>query len=174
MKKICMFFLTFLVAQCLATSAIAQVLLNSGFETGALSPWFQDRDFAPGEENWHVTAASPHSGAFAATGIGNKEIRQNFAPVPTNSIQHVSFWARHETTLVDLLAVDFFYSDSTTNEFHVSTQTTNYEFFDVTSHLTAGKQLVGFSIFGNANGRTFIDDATIAVPEPSSLLLAGF
>ena len=28
-----------------ATARAAQILLNPGFETGALAPWFQDRDF---------------------------------------------------------------------------------------------------------------------------------
>jgi hypothetical protein len=165
-----------IVAHCAATTLSAQVLSNPGFETGALSPWFQGNDYSIGEE-WNVTTLSPHSGNFAATNTGNKEIRQNLTAVPTNSIQTISFWASHEDPDLDLLSYDFFYSDGTTNEFYVNPIGSGYKFYDVTGKLSRSKNLVGFSIYGvlgSAPGRTFLDDVTIAtIPEPSATMLIG-
>lgn len=150
-----------------------EILLNGGFETGSLSAWFQDRNFG-GSENWNVTSSVAHSGTFSATNFGNMEIRQNFVAVATSEITSVSFWAKHDPAAASLLAVDFFYSDNTDNQFTVTTSGLDWNFFDVTSQLLSGKNLVGFSIFGNSGGRTWFDDASIqtaaaAVPVPGSL-----
>ena len=72
----------------------ANLLTNSGFESGALSPWFQDHVFGGGED-WNVTTADAHSGLYSATNTGNKEIRENFSPVPVQNITSISFWAKH-------------------------------------------------------------------------------
>jgi hypothetical protein len=50
--------------------ARADLLVNGGFETGALTPWFQARNFG-GTENWNVTSAVSHSGTFSATNVEN-------------------------------------------------------------------------------------------------------
>jgi len=162
----------------LASAAPIQLLANGGFESGALSPWFQGRDFG-GTEAWNVESTVTHSGSFAATDVGNKEIRQNIAAFSTNSITSVSFWAEHPDPGVGALAYDFFYSDGTDSEFLVDTTGSGWVFFDVTADLASGKNLVGFSIFGNSAGRTYFYDASIvgntaaAVPEPTSMLLLG-
>jgi hypothetical protein len=155
----------------------AQVLTNPGFETGALTPWAQDRDFG-GAENWNVTNSDSHSGTFSATDVGNKELKQTFVGVAVSSITQVAFWAKHPDAAVTALAYDFFYSDATNTEFQVNTSGTAWLFFDVTASLTAGKTLTGFSVFGNSAGRTFVDDLSIqtgtsAVPEPGSLFLVA-
>ena len=73
------------------------------------------------------------------------------------------------------LAFDLFYTDGTDNEFFVNTTDMNWDFFNVTSDLSAGKILDGLSIFGNSGGTTFVDDfvvdTTTALPEPASLAL---
>jgi hypothetical protein len=97
---------------CLGQAQAAQILSNPGFESGSLSPWFQDRDFG-GVEAWNVTSSDAHSGTFSATDVGNKEIRQNFAAIPTSLITDISFWAKHPDASVTALFVDLFYSDST-------------------------------------------------------------
>jgi hypothetical protein len=153
------------------------VLQHGDFQTGALAPWFQDRNFG-GSENWNVTSAVAHSGTFSATDVGNLELRQNFTPTPVSSITQVSFWAEHPNPSASALAYDFFYSDGSDVENVVFTTGTGWNFFDVTSHLTAGKTLTGFSVFGNSGGRTYLDDVTIAtaataVPEPSTLAPAA-
>ncbi len=152
----------------------APILSNPGFETGSLSPWFQGRDFG-GSVNWQVTNTDAHSGIFSAMDNGNKELKQTFSAVPTSLITQVSFWAKHPDPNVRALAVDFFYTDGTDQEFQVSTTGTGWNFFDVTSDLASGKQLNGFSIFGNSAGVTFVDDFAINanVPEPATLAVFG-
>ena len=69
--------------------------VNGGFETGNLTPWFQDRVQGGAGEDWNVTNVDAHSGSFSATNTGNKEIRQNLAAVLTDDILEISFWAKH-------------------------------------------------------------------------------
>ncbi len=179
-----------LLALCFGLSSQAQadqLIINGGFESGALSPWFQGNDFSVGTENWNVTAADAHTGSFSATDVGDKELRQNFSATRAGRITEVSFWLKHPDTSPFPqglpAAVDFFYSDGTQVQSVVLTMTTNWELFDVTDRLTPGKQLTGFSIFGfisagrfGLTNRTFIDDVMISVepvPEPATMLLLG-
>lgn len=169
---------SFLVVGLLGLSALTlsagEVLTNPGFETGSLGPWFVGRNFGA-TENWNVTSTVSHSGTFSATDVGNQELEQTFAGVLVSNITQVSFWVEHPNASVTALAYDFFYSDSSDIENVVITSGTGWNFFDVTANLSAGKTLVGFSVFGNSGGRTYVDDLNIATaataPEPNSLLL---
>jgi hypothetical protein len=160
----------------------ANVLSNAGFESGSLSPWFQDHSFSSGTD-WFVTNADSHSGTYSAEDTGNKELRQNFAGIAGSSITQFSFWAEHPVEgTASLLAYDFFYSDSTSAEFLVDTVGTGWTLFDVLANLNTSKTLVGFSIYGNSypGDITRVDDFVInvggAVPEPASwaMMLLGF
>ena len=144
----------------LAQNASANILVNPGFESGGLAPWFQGNDFG-GSVNWFVTNTDAHTGLFSATDQGNKEIRQDFAAVPTSSITEISFWEKQPSAAIS--AYTFYYSDSTDGQFTV-TPGIDWTFFDVTAQLAAGKNLVGFSVYGligPADDRTFLDDVTI-------------
>lgn len=164
-------------------SFAANIIVNGGFESGALSPWFQANDFG-GSENWNVTSADAHTGSFSATDIGNKEIRQNFAPVAVSSITQASFWLKHPSGSNLPAFVTLFYSDSTTTGFTVNTAGVGWEQFDVLGNLAAGKMLSGFSVFGYSGGaepnRTYLDDVVFStdnvVPEPATwaMMIAGF
>jgi hypothetical protein len=174
------------VAVFIATDAHADnILINPGFETGFLAPWFQNRNLCGGPcANWSVTSSDSHSGAFSAMDVGNIELKQNIAPTPTSQISQVSYWLKHPdggTLPVDAI---FFYSDGTVDEHggEQFTTTANWTFFDWTSDLKPGKVLTGFSLFGfNGNPaptqQTFVDDLTInvvsnnVVPEPGSFVL---
>lgn len=158
-----------------APAGAANILLNPGFETGTLGPWFEDRVFS-GTDPWTVTDVFPHTGTFSATVDGNREIRQDFAAVSTDLITEISFWAAHPNPNVSDLFVDFFYSDGSDTGFLVFTAGSDYNFFDVTSFLEGGKELTGFSIFGNSTGVTYFDDAVIdvnVVPEASTLAMGS-
>ncbi len=154
------------------------LIINPGFETGSLSPWFQDRNL-DGSEDWTVTSAVSHSGTFSATDIGNKEIRQNFTPTAASTITEVSFWLEHPTESQQPAFVSLFYTDGSNTGFTVTTPDTNFDFFDVTSNLDTTKVLSGFSIFGysraTAPTTTYLDDVRVlapaAVPEPGSIAL---
>lgn len=148
----------------------ASAISNGGFETGTLSPWYQARDFG-GTGNWAVTNTRSHSGAYSAFDDGNKEIRQDFAAIAVSDITELSFWLLHEQSAPAAYAL--FYSDGTIFQSAVLTTTLNWERSDVTSKLTAGKFLTGFSVFGYSGGVTYLDDVTITtsaapVPEPAA------
>jgi len=140
-----------------APVSMVELLVNPGFETGALAPWTQSG-------GWSVVNTNPHSGAFCAFDIGNNWIRQDFAPINTSLVSSVTFWSRQPEAQVQ--AVDFFYSDLTFDEFLVFIPTT-WQLNNVTSHLRpAGALLTGIRIWGYSGGPpgsddTFMDDVSV-------------
>jgi hypothetical protein len=161
----------------LTAAGQANILVNPGFETGDMAPWVVG--FSGGVDDWHVIAGG-QSGAFSATAAGNTQIRQDFAPVAGSDVSMISFWMMHPNSGSAPSAVDLFYDDFTFEENLISSTTTEWEFFDVTSFVNTSKTLVAIGIWGysSAGGdadRTNLDDVDIeAVPEPASLLsLAG-
>lgn len=156
----------------------ANVLTNPGFESGVMSPWYQDLSLLPGED-WNVTSAEAHTGTYSATDVSNKRIRQDFAAVPTNTITEVSFWLKQPEAVV--AAAVLFYSDATSEQITDWTvTTTDWYLYDITSSLDVGKSLTGFGVWGYAGGsaledRTYLDDVTIAtatIPLPAAAWLA--
>jgi hypothetical protein len=164
-----------------APAAASETLGNPGFESGALSPWFNGNNLeSGGGVTWHIITSDTHSGTYAVEDTGNIELRQNFSGVAASSISQVSFWLEHPNLVGAALAFDFYYSDSTSVENLLFTSGTGWEFFDVTSYLNSSKTLTGFSIYGYGGGVTRVDALTIstggAVPEPATwaLMLLGF
>lgn len=125
-----------------ALDALANVLVNPGFETGALPPWTTD--------NWSVTGADFHTGAFSAEDIGNFWIRQDFAPIPVGDINLIAFWCRQPDGPA-FQAVDFFYSAVDFDEF-LTAPGHDWTFIDVTSQLRAVGSLVAIRIWGYSGG----------------------
>jgi hypothetical protein len=162
------------------------ILQNGGFETGGLSPWYQDNDYTPGPVNWTVNSADAHSGTYSAYDVGNKELRQDIAATAVADIDQLSFWMKHPSLVNAPAYVTFFYSDATSGSFTEHSNSTDWQYFDLTSLLNASKTLIGFSIYGYAGGDgtpiTRLDDFVIdvrdptAVPEPAAwaLMVAGF
>lgn len=185
MKICCLSLLTILgLMVVLGDSAKADSILNGGFETGSLAPWFQDQTLCFSKcENWNVTSLDSHSGTFSATDVGDNSLRQNFNPVMTALITEVSFWVKHPDGGAVPTGGDFYYADGTSSSFFILTHDANWEFFNITSQLQPAKALNGFDLFGFSGGppsgteRTFIDDLSInavtPVPEPSSWLMAA-
>ena len=171
MKKI-----VFAVMILLASSAFAtELLVNGDFETGDLSPWYNARDFCTGTcVPWNVTTGNPHSGQYSAMDTGNIELRQDFAPTAASLITNVSFWINTDSGVA---AVDFFYTDSTDDEFVVFPNANTWTLENVTSDLDQGKTLMGFSIWGSGPNHTaYVDDASVmanTVPEPGTLVMLG-
>ena len=133
----------------------ANLLTNSGFESGALSPWFQDR-VVTGGENWNVTTADAHSGFYSATNTGNKEIRDTFSPVLVQNIKNISFWAKH-VGQGDAMFVDLFFDNGAERNTTVSVAANNtWQLIDVTAPAASpgalGTKVTGFSLFGNSLG----------------------
>ena len=167
-----------------AADPISPVILNGGFETGRLAPWFNARDFG-GIEPWTVTSSEAHSGGFSAVGVGNNELRQNFAAVATNAIAELSFWVRHPNLTFQFgQAFDLFFADGSSIERSFPVSGDQWQFFDLTNRLPANRTLVGFSLWGYNSSSperpvTLVDDVRLAaertppVPEPATLMLVG-
>ena len=164
-----------------STSAFgANILSNPGFETGVLSPWTNGSDFCGGCV-WGVDGADAHSGTQSAFVDGNRLMLQTFTAIAVSDILEASFWAKHPASVSGAaMYVSFDYSDATSNGFIISTTSSDWEFFNVTSNLAAGKSLVSFGVYGNSGTLARFDDALIdvgvpAVPEPTTwtLLAAG-
>jgi PEP-CTERM motif len=166
-----LFFLVLFAGVALADTELLQ---NGGFESGALSPWYNARDFCNNGtcSSWAVTNSNPHNGTYSAMDIGNFEMRQDFTPTPGSQITDVSFWIY---TSAPASAFDFFYTDSSDEEFVVFAPQNTWTLETVTADVNAGKTLSGFSIWGSSPSiTTYVDDASItATPEPSTLVLLG-
>ena len=154
-----------------------ELLVNGGFETGDLMPWFQARDFCGGLcIDWAVTDTKAHSGTFSATVTGNIELRQNFTPTAGADITSVTFWA---IAGFQFGAIDFFYTDGSDEEFVYDASSTDWTLVDATADVDTGKTLSGFSVWGgDPNGVYFYDDLSITtggtgVPEPGTMMLFG-
>lgn len=155
------------------------ILVNPGFESGSLAPWYQGNDFG-GPENWNVTNKEAHTGLFSATDVGNKQIRQDFAPVFVGDILEASLWIKNpDDGGPRVNAIDFFYSDGSNTENVVFQPDNNWNFNNVTSLLVPGKFLTGFSLYGYVGGgggedRTYVDDWVLnVVPTPGSVAVLG-
>lgn len=157
---------------CASSVYAVNVLVNPGFETGNLAPWFADSG-APS-----VTNADAHSGNFSAAALGGDSIRQNFAPVLTNNVTEVSAWIKRPP--FQFSQYSFYYNDAPTTTALIQGNSSNWDFFNITASLTPNAHLTGFSIFGTSPGPAFMDDFTINannVPEPASaaaLVAVGF
>jgi hypothetical protein len=160
-------------------------ITNGGFETGSLSPWYENFVGSSGIiEHWNVTTADHHSGNYSATDIGNIELRQDFAGIPTSEILEISFWLKQPN--MGISTATLYYADNTTGSagtLHLTSD--NWTQFDITASLAPGKNLTGLSVFGYSQSpnpelaRTYLDDVVLqvqqtepqAVPEPSTMLL---
>lgn len=166
------------------TSLGQNALVNSGFETGALSPWFQDIDFTPGGVDWGVANSDAHSGHFSGVTRGNQRVRQDFSPIPASSVTQVSFWIRHPLGPFvgegPNVPFNFFYDGATLGpEVLLRVNGTEWTFFDVTQFLDRNRMLSGFGLYGYTNHTgtdeppTHLDDVSVQVPEPATMLVGA-
>jgi hypothetical protein len=147
-----------------------EILQNKDFETGTLTPWYQ------AASHWVITTLFPHSGTYCATDTGNYWIRQDFTqPVPVESVISITIWSRQAPPdkPAYLQAFDLMYSDASYYE-NVVYPDTAWRQWNITSWLTAGKQLSGLRIWGfwssdAADDSTYIDDISIIANVPLEL-----
>jgi hypothetical protein len=160
------------LAALVAAPAWANILINPGFESGVLDPWYQKADYG-GPEDWNVTTDDVHSGEYSATDCGNKLIAQDFAAVSTDLIIEASLWLRNVDATIN--AVYFQYSDMSVEE-NVWWPSGGWDYVDATIWLDPGKELISFGVYGVSGGdtqRTYVDDWTLVIPEPSTAVLLG-
>ncbi|TCI02393.1 PEP-CTERM sorting domain-containing protein [Corallincola luteus] len=156
-----------------STASYAAPFTNGGFESGDLSPWVN-----VSSPEWYVTDTESHSGSYSATDVGNFQLKQTFDAVATENVSEVSFWLKQPEAAISW--VGLFYSDGSSVGDIVNLTTSDWEFFDITSWLVAGKELTGFGLYGYSGAgpdedRTYLDDVTISysaeVPAPGILAL---
>ncbi len=148
----------------------ANILVNGGYETGVLAPWYQSLDLG-GATNWSVTNTDAHTGTYSATDQGNKLMVQYFAPVPTSDITLASVWVKNPNVLFNAIYLE--YSDAT-NASGLFATTGQWQYVDFAPWLVPGKSLIGVGVWGYSAGgtdeRTYVDDWAIeAVPGPATL-----
>ena len=174
MNRLAVLLLTLALAS--GVGRAANIVVNPGFETGALSPWANGSGTPV--EAWNVTSADAHTGIYSATNVGNSEIVQMFTPTLGSLITSVSLWMKQPEQAIS--QVGLLYSDASLETDVLFLSTSDWEFFDITALVNPAKTLVGISIFGYAGGgpnedRTFLDDVTVearsTIPEPASATL---
>lgn len=162
-----------------ACSYSATVVVNGGFESGVIEPWYQGigtLDY-PHDEFWNISSGRSFTGNYSVTNVGNNELRQDFTPIAANQIAEVSFYLLKESFAVDS-AVQLHYSDGTLDQIVASnTGTDIWEYMNVTGSLDLNKNLSGISIFGIRSSdpvgiRLYLDDINIiATPLPAGIWL---
>jgi len=158
----------------------SNLLLNPGFETGALDPWFMDREWGTSGmgQVWQTTTSQAHSGAWSAYCESDKELRQNVAPMPGSSVASFSFWAKIPEPF-GVVAAMVYYSDQTYRFYSNQQASTDWHFWDMTFMIDPNKTVVGFGANGYRGGGPFpdlvyVDDFRVeAVPEPATLIASG-
>lgn len=162
------------------SAAPANLIDNPGFETGALAPFFNDRDASDPffvSIPWLVTTVGAISGDFSAQTTNNHELRIDFAAVSTRLIAQLSFSLRHPNSSEAASAIGLFYDDGSEGTAVAFTTGGVSTFFDITAELEKRKRLVGFSVFGYTDGDdavTRLDDVTLLeVPAPAAMALFG-
>ncbi|HWR52406.1 MAG TPA: PEP-CTERM sorting domain-containing protein [Bryobacteraceae bacterium] len=185
---------------CVATSlilfvidaqAVAGPILNGGFETGSLTPWFQGVNGSAGfytGSPWTVSSAAAHSGLYGAVADGNQQIRQNFSGVLGAEITEFSFWIRRPNAIPiapanQWVLATFYYADSTQGWAFTPLTSSDWTHIDFTANINDAKTLTGFDTWGYVQGPTpnvltYVDDfrltlTTDTVPEPRSITLLG-
>jgi len=143
------------------------LLMNGGFDAGTFSPWAVGRNFCSSPcHAWSLSHNMPQAGNGDGADVGNIEIVQDFTATPTSSIKAVKLWIRHPGGAFPT-AFDFFYTDGSDEEYVVDTTDANWDRFNVTADLAAGKSLEGFSVWGfsssssTVNQETFLDTVAI-------------
>lgn len=163
------------IALCATGAQADNLLVNPGFETGALAPWALGPSFSGGVD-WAVTSTDAHSGTYSAIDTGNKELLQMIAGVSGSLVTEVSFWQKHPDGGSLPSYVEIFYSDATSSSTIVYTDSAEWTFFNVTSLVNPSKTVTGLGIYGYCcagSSMTLLDDLKIearvsAVPEPAS------
>ncbi len=134
---------------------IVEMLVNTGFETGDLSPWYTD--------GWVVVNQEPHTGQYCALASYGFYLQQDITPTLTDSIVSITFWARQPESMFQ--AIVFLFNDNTDYWCWVGEQV-DWQPYDITSELPLGMWMIGIRFYGYSGGPpdpdlTYIDDISL-------------
>ena len=132
-----------------------EMLGNTGFETGSLSPWYTDA--------WVVVNQEPHTGNYCALAIACFYLQQDITPTLADSIVSVTFWARQPEYMFQ--RVDFLVRDDTAYYGFFGEQA-DWQQYDATPYLPLGKWVIalrfwGYSLGSSQHDLTYIDDISL-------------
>jgi hypothetical protein len=133
----------------------SNVLVNGGFESGSVSPWYSDCCYA--------IVNDAHDGSFAIKSTGNHWLRQDFAPVAVSAVKEIGFWTKKGAASMPM-AVEFQYSDGSKNQECCFYTGTSWKYWDLKSYLQGGKSLNGLKIWGYSGGggnQNWVDSARV-------------
>lgn len=157
---------------------VGAVIVNGGFDSGSLGPWFNDRVFGA-SRTWRLGSLDPHSGGFYAFGLGEIELRQNFTATLGSEITAFSFFVGQQLANLGNPKFEIFYSDGTSTGLrqfvidpaHASGGSSSGWFWDEVNLLPfvdSSRSVSGVSIVGIPGNTLRVDTFTLnTVPEPA-------
>ena len=150
-------------------SAPVELLVNSGFEDGVLTPWTTNA--------WVVSTDAPHAGTYCAFVEGNYWIKQEFAPTDVAIITSVTFWYRQPEMAI--FAYRLYYGPSDYDQDILYVSTADWYEYDLTSVLRPTGSLQAVLFYGYVGGGTmpdycYIDDVSVMYDETVSLQQTTF
>lgn len=160
---------------------LGAVIVNGGFDSGSLGPWFNDRVFGS-SRTWRLGGLDPHSGGFYAFGLGEIELRQNFTATLGSEITAFSFFVGQQFANLGNPKFEIFYSDGTSTGLqqfiidpaHASGSSSSGWFWDEVNllpHVDPSKSVSGVSIVGIPSNTLRVDTFTLnTVPEPGLIV----
>ncbi|MCY1013270.1 DUF4215 domain-containing protein [Nannocystis pusilla] len=126
------------------------LLVNEGFESGALAPW---------TTNGGVTVTmNPHDGVWAAEASNNWYVQQTFAATPVAQLVSANFWTWHDAADNPAMYVEWGYADNTTGStLYFNEQLSGWVLHDILPLLDPNKSLVRLQVWGYSGGQPLPD-----------------
>ncbi|PCC72826.1 Myxococcus cysteine-rich repeat-containing protein [Nannocystis exedens] len=126
------------------------LLVNEGFESGALAPWTTNGGV--------VVTMNPHDGVWAAEASDNWHVQQTFAATPVAQLVSADFWTWHDAADNPAMYVEWGYADNTVGStFYSNQQLDGWVLHDILPLLDGSKSLTRLQVWGYTGGQPLPD-----------------